>query len=120
MNSLVYTCSDWEEIVGMGGPYFWRAILCHTDIAGGDTSDLTLFIVENFGRGNPRVDLDTELFSLFSEPRDNVSQSNDIIPMIVHRQTRNNGDPNFRGIITQDVEKILLYFGIERSLQVSK
>ena len=49
---------------------------------------------ENLCGSEARIDLDTKLFSLFTEPLHKVTHANDIVAMVVHGHARKDGDWN--------------------------
>merc|ERR1719150_1524421 len=63
-------------------------VLSNAHIVGGDSTYAAVFIVQHLCGGKARVDLNSKLLSLFSEPLDEVPHADDVVAMVVHRHAR--------------------------------
>ena len=62
-----------------------RAVLGHAHVAGGDALHRAVLVVEDFGRGKARIDLDAERLGLLAEPAADFAQAHDVVAVIVHQ-----------------------------------
>merc|ERR1719209_907710 len=70
------------------------AVLGNTYVVCGNTTHTTIFIIQHLCGSEARIDLNTKLFSLFTEPLHKVTHANDIVAMVVHGHAREDGDWN--------------------------
>ena len=65
---------------------FVRAVLGDAHVAGGDAAHRALLVVEHFGRGEARIDLDPERLGLARQPAADIAERADVAVMIVHQR----------------------------------
>ena len=61
------------------------AVLLDAHVAGGNADDGTLIVVEHFGGGKARIDLDAQRLGLLGQPPTDETERNDVIAVIVHQ-----------------------------------
>ncbi|RMS73221.1 hypothetical protein ALP62_05511 [Pseudomonas syringae pv. aceris] len=94
------------------------AFAVDTQIPGDDAAHYTVFVEQRFLSGKARIDFDTEVFSLLSQPAAQVAQRDDVVAMVVHGL----GDEKVRYFlsffsIAQHIDVVALDRRVERSAQ---
>ncbi|MCY1497016.1 hypothetical protein D9M68_309710 [compost metagenome] len=62
------------------------AIALDAHVAGGNADDGTFVVIEHFGRGKARIDLDTQGFRMACQPATDIAERDDIVAVIVHQR----------------------------------
>ena len=62
------------------------AVLADAHVAGRDAGDRAVVVVENFGRGEARIDLDAERLGLGREPAADLAERADEIAVVAHQR----------------------------------
>ena len=62
------------------------AVLADAHVAGGDAGDRAVVVVEHFGGGKARIDLDAERFRLGRQPAADIAERDDEIAVIAHQR----------------------------------
>jgi hypothetical protein len=63
-----------------------RAVLGDAHVAGRDAAHRALVVVQHFGRGEARIDFDTERLGLRRQPAADIAERADIAMMVVHQR----------------------------------
>ena len=95
-----------------------RAVLGDAHVAGGDAAHRAFFIVQHFGRGEARIDLDAERLGLRRQPAADIAERADKAMMIVHQ--RRHRDAPAAGSPTRGhpVELVVLDLRLQRTIGV--
>ena len=64
----------------------WLAVSAEPHVAGGNAGYGSVFVVEDLGRGKPRVDLHAQLRGLLAEPAADIAETDDVVAVIAHER----------------------------------
>jgi len=92
------------------------AVLLDAHVAGGDTDDGALVVVENFGGGKARIDLDAQGFRVARQPATDIAERDDVVAVIAHQRRHGEvrqADGTGRA---EQQEVVVLDLGLERMI----
>ena len=107
-----------EQFHAAGEGILVAAVLGDAHVAGRDAAHRAVFVVEHFGRGKARIDLDAERLGFRRQPAADIAERADIAVMIVHqRRHREIRQPDRAGR-RRPVEAVVLDLGLQRTIGV--
>ncbi len=102
-----------EQLHAAGKARAWLAVLLDAHVAGGDADDRALVVIEHFGGGKARIDLDAEAFGLFGQPATDIAERDDVIAVIVHQRRHGEIRQADRAGGAEQQELVVGHFGLE-------
>jgi hypothetical protein len=87
-------------------------------VSGRDALD-SIVVVEHFGGGKPRKDVDAERFCLLPEPAAHVAQADDVVAVVLEAGRQQETGRLQRGFLGEEKEPVLGYRGGERRALLS-
>ena len=89
-------------------------VLADTHVAGRHAADRAVAVVEHFGGGEAREDLDAEFFRLRSQPTHDIGQADDVVAVVDEAVRQQPVRVRVRLVLGQEVETVLGHRRVER------
>ena len=82
------------------------AVLADPHVAGGDTDDRAVLVVEHLGGREARIDFDPERFGLGGEPAADIAERDDEVAVVVHQRRHQEIRQPYRAGRPQQIEPV--------------